>query len=193
VSRGAAHSITPRSSQDPFVFSWARESERFAQGGMAVPLRAFELELPDRDPERIRTLKALYTSLGLTRCLYTDSALGHAWDLDRLLPWSRFPVNLFWNLVPASPRANRGRGGKSDGLPELNRNLRQRYIGFLERCLSAGGEPIRHDVSATYRRYFQQAAPPPESPQRIAEEIFSVVENSHGRLLAAGAELWTPA
>lgn len=178
--------------RDAIIIRWARECERFAQGRVAVPVHTFELELPNRDSERMRALKALYCKLGLTHCLYTDAALGRSWDLDHLLPWSRFPVNLFWNLVPASPKANRGQGGKSDGLPTWDRSLRKRYIGFLERCLGAGGEPIQHDVSATYQRYFQRPCPPADSPHRIAEEIFSVVENSHARLLAAGAELWTP-
>jgi len=179
--------------QDAIILRWARESERFAKGRIAVPVHTFELEIPDRDSDKVHELKGVYRQLGLTHCLYTDAELGRSWDLDHLLPWSRFPVNLFWNLVPASAEANRGPAGKSDRLPAWNPELRHRYVGFLEQCLREGGELIMLDVSATYRRYFQRSSPPAHSPHRVAEEIFSVVENSHARLLAAGGELWTPA
>jgi alkylhydroperoxidase family enzyme len=178
--------------RDAIIIRWARECERFAKGQRAVPIHTFELEAPERDSEKVRAVKAVYRHMGLDHCLYTDEALGDSWDLDHFLPWSRFPVNLFWNLVPAAPAANRGKAGKSDQLPALSPLLRRRYAGFLTLCLREGGPTVHQDVAATYQRYFQRVAPTKQEPQKTADEILSVVENSHARLLEAGAELWTP-
>lgn len=181
--------------RDAIVMRWVKECERFASrrpDSPEIPLRAFELAYPERDHNRVSELRALYEAIGLDRCLYTDQKLDSCWDLDHLLPFSRFPVNYFWNLVPATVQANRGTGGKYDRLPPLTDSLLQRYSDFLERCLTQGTPVVARDVDATYRQHLQMPAPEDWYQNRTVRILRSVMETSWSRLAAAGVEIWEP-
>lgn len=176
--------------RDAIVTRWARECERFGGQETAVPLCAFDLDLPERDVARVGALKELYGSLGLQRCLYTGAPLQSSWELDHFLPFSRFPVNLFWNLVPATQAANRGRGGKFDLLPQITEGLESRYRQFLRRVIDTEDELVLRDLDTTYRRYYQTVPPMGlATPDRV-EEILSVVTSSWSRLERAGVGVW---
>lgn len=176
--------------RDAIILRWAQECERFAKGeggSISVPAGAFELSVPERDSARIVEVKSLYRELGVSRCMYSDRALPDGGVLDHVLPWSRFPVNLFWNLVPCHPEVN---AKKSDGLPELTSELRNRFQVFLTRCVSAGKPLVERDVAATFRRYYQRDTSRAASPNETAQELWSVIENSHAHLASVGVDLW---
>ncbi len=52
---------------------------------------------------------------------YYGNSLSSRFDVDHFLPWSRLPVNRFWNLMPTRPSVNRE---KSNRLVKLNDELR---------------------------------------------------------------------
>ncbi len=88
---------------------------------------------PERDSLIMRKYKELYLKLNLARCLYCQANLNQStMVLDHFLPWSRFPVNAFWNLYPACSSCN---GSKSDKLPVMNDRLRKRINNHLSKVL----------------------------------------------------------
>ncbi len=179
--------------KDAIIMRWVKECERFARKlDMDVPVGAFELVRPERDPVRMQELRAIYQELGMDRCLYTNRKLGERWDMDHILPFSRFPVNYFWNLVPATMAANRGTGGKFDRIPKLTDPLLSRYTEFLQKCLNQGSVIFARDVDATYRQQFQQPAPEDWYGDRTVRAIRATLETSWARLEAAGVEIWEP-
>jgi HNH endonuclease len=176
--------------RDAIVLRWARECEVFSAGQVSV--ETFDLEPLERDVGLMSKIKGLYEGLGLTRCLYSGKPLPSSWDLDHLLPWSRFPVNLFWNLVPSLPELNRGKGGKFDLLPEFEAGLEDRYRDFLYAVLEAKSDFLRAQLGATYRRYFQETYRENESSDETVRRLLSVVDASWWRLEAAGVGRWSP-
>lgn len=179
--------------KDAIIMRWVKECARFARKlDMDIPIRAFELVRPDRDPARVSELRDIYRELGLDRCIYSDRELGEKWDMDHLLPFSRFPVNYFWNLVPSTKAANRGVGGKFDRIPKLSDPLLHRYAEFLRRCLDHGSIIVARDVDATYRQHFQQPAPEDWYGDRTVRALQSAMETSWARLATAGVEIWEP-
>lgn len=172
--------------RDSINIRWARECEGYR--GAPVPLEAFEFGEPARDSLIVQSVKRLYTSIGLKTCLYSDQPLPPSWDLDHLLPWSRFPVDLFWNLVPAHPDMNRGKGGKFDLLPRLA-EVRPAYEKFLGRVLASNDKLVVKHLRITWRRYFQVQLGESEA-EAAAERIWSVVESSWHRLAKAGVRVW---
>ena len=176
--------------RDAIIIRWVRQCEKFSARGASVPVHAFELFPLERDNERVGQLKQLYRGLGEEHCLYSGELLGRTFDLDHLLPWSRFPVNLFWNMVPATPKVNRGRGGKFDRIPRWTDDLKARYGAFLLGCIRSSSDLFQADIHETYRRYFQQPEPLTDDPVKVAKELMNIVEHSHGRLLSAGVPLW---
>ena len=176
--------------RDAIIIRWVRQCERFSGKGASVPVHAFELFPLERDNGRVAQLKQLYLDLGEQRCLYSGNALGRTFDLDHLLPWSRFPVNLFWNMVPATAKVNRGRGGKFDRIPRWSKDLEQRFRRFLLACTRSRSDLILADIHETYRRYFQQPGPLTDDPEQVTRELLNIVEHSHDRLLSAGVPVW---
>jgi len=181
--------------RDAIILRWIKECERFNTGdqGERLSIHSLELTLPERDPGRVQELKALYQDLGLDQCLYTRRNLSESWDLDHILPFSRFPVNLFWNLVPSHPAANRGKGGKFDKVPEITPEFMKAYRQFLRRCLSSNASLVFNDVAASYRRYFQTeySMGQPDSEKTLLE-MLSIWEANHQSLVDAGVEVWKP-
>jgi hypothetical protein len=110
---------------------------------------------------------------------YYGGALSSRFDIDHFLPWSRLPVNRFWNLVPTKAKMNRE---KSDRLVELNDEIRENHIReHLSRCLEANGELVEQDLKATYQKYYKQDEPPDDKDQKV-EELRQLVLNLYNDL-----------
>lgn len=193
--------------RDAIILRWIKECQRFL--GIEAKKRksgkeddnlprsdivaSLELTLPERDTAAISQVKALYSSLGFNKCFYTGRKLGGDWELDHALPFSRFPVDLFWNLLPSSVAANRGTGGKSDSVPKLTLEFNGAYERFLDRCLASGESLIIRDLEASYRGYFQSDVPPDfADTQRTVRELGALFANNHRSLVEAGVHEWEP-
>lgn len=174
--------------RDAILQRWLRECQRFSKSETPVASPAiFELPEPARDSIIVKQIRSLYRDIGLRRCLYTDRDLPTRWHLDHVLPHARFPVNTFWNLVPAYPVAN---SQKSDSIPLFDPALRARYQDHLDRCLDQGGELIGSQVQDTWRRYYQ--GPPPDSRTARLQGLWSLMDRTWGRLQDAGVPTWQP-
>lgn len=178
--------------RDAILMRWVAECERY-NNQEVVPLSAFRLTPPKRDRALVEELKTVYTNVGATTCFYSGKPLGKAWDLDHVLPYSRFPVNYFWNLVPASVDANRGAGGKFDRLHPLTPRFRARYLDLCEALIESMPPPITNHLHSTYRSHFQvDAVPSDKAPGDHAIQLWSLLERSWKRLEDAGVAVWVP-
>jgi hypothetical protein len=105
---------------------------------------------PDREPAIVRKYREHYQSHGLARhCVLTGSALGATWHIDHLVPWSRYPLNAFWNLVPAKGSVNlEKRNRVLNFLPDI----KERYEEHVEGCLASDCTIIKSDVARGFGR-----------------------------------------
>jgi hypothetical protein len=62
------------------------------------------------------TLRRDLATLHGGRCFYCDRRLGSRFDLDHIIPWSRYPNDAVENLVPTDPQCN---NDKRDMLPTI--------------------------------------------------------------------------
>ena len=169
--------------RDAIVLRWARECERYGAKGLSV--ETFALEPLGRNAQVMSQVRSLYQTLNIDRCVYSDTRLPDDWHLDHLLPVSRFPVNLFWNLVPSTPTANLR---KSDLLPEITPQFKNRYAELVGRCLSSGDDLINQHLQLTSRRYFQQRQPEVDLDPAT---LWGLVDRNWARLEQAGVGIWT--
>jgi len=172
--------------RDAILMRWLQEMERFDAPATASTLA---LDLPSRDPALISGLKAFYQRIGWRQCVYTGQALGSDHHLDHVLPFSRFPVELFWNLVPSAPAANLE---KSDRIPRLTSDVRDRYRQLIGLAVHSSDEHVLADLAWTYRKFLQQPSVPPTPLPDAAASVWSVVQGSWARLEAAGVSVWDP-
>jgi len=108
---------------------------------------------------------------------YTGKQLPGKFAVDHFLPWSRFPVNRFWNLVPTRTAIN---SKKSDKLVVLTDELRYEKIPqHLDSCLRAGGDLVGRDVKATYQKFFKRDAPADHGKQveELRELVLKLYDN----------------
>jgi len=98
---------------------------------------------------------------------YMGNSLRSDFHIDHFLPWSRLPVNRFWNLVPTRPSIN---SKKSDRLIELTDKIREdRLREHLDCCLATGSELIKRDLRSTYHKYYKQKELPEKREQKVEE------------------------
>lgn len=171
--------------RDAILMRWLQECERF--GGTHVTASVLATSLPERAPAAIDKANRIITAANWQHCIYTGDRLGRGVHIDHVLPFSRFPVNLFWNLVPTTPSTNLS---KSDRLPRFADPVRDRYLSYLRACIEKGGQDAAIDLDWTWRKYFQQVGFGPRSPVALAGSIWTVVERAWSRLEQAGVDVW---
>jgi hypothetical protein len=176
---------------DAILMRWIRECERFAGGDMAVPASSLSLDRPERDAWTTSAMRTLWADLGVRTCLYTGEELDpRAMVVDHMLPFSRFPVNLFWNLVPTSASLN---GEKSDRLPRLTPGVTERYHDYLTHCVRSQASLVPSHLDWTWRKYYQQQGFGPLSEAEVVGSLEAVMERTWARLERAGVAVWEAA
>jgi SAM-dependent methyltransferase len=98
--------------------AWTRQTRDFAErAGRTIAtddvLDALRWLEPTRDTGFVRNLAASHLARGApVACIWTGEPLRPgAMDVDHCLPWSAWACNDLWNLLPASPAANRTKSG----------------------------------------------------------------------------------
>jgi len=141
--------------RDVLVKRWAQECiERFDAINPNL-LSLFDLwkRTPQRDTESIKNYRMFYLENGLRMCLYCNQFIEKDLELDHLFPWSRFPVNSFWNLYPVCSSCN---SKKSDKIPVITKDLDKRISNHLFTCLKMESinNIIQMDIIRLYKRRF---------------------------------------
>ena len=85
--------------------------------------------VPERDSMIMGEYRDYYTKIEVKNCLYCSTPLTeNNYQLDHLIPWSRFPINRIWNLYPVCQRCN---GEKSNLLIVFNEEIQERLGNIL--------------------------------------------------------------
>ncbi len=107
--------------------------------------------LQETDGERDSTLTNRYRRVirgsvgsGTLLCVWCARSLADRWQLDHILPWSRYPVDAFWNLAPSCTRCN---GTKSNKLVEMTDVLEGRLGHHFERMIGTGDSLVQADLA----------------------------------------------
>jgi hypothetical protein len=179
--------------RDATVLRWAQycaeRSARLPGPRVVVDAGAFLLTDSDRDASlRSRLEHVLRSRLLLQHCFYTDLPLGRDWQLDHVIPRAWLPVDLFWNLVPATRFANQK---KSDRLPALTNPLLEKHERYVAEILKSDSPTIHSDLRMTAQRYFQSNSLA-DSADEQARQLRSLLESSWKRVHDAGADIWVP-
>ncbi len=108
--------------RDSLLMEWARLSASFAEAKpeMQRVKVAEYLAILMQEDENIRyteEARKLYGSNPETLCTWTGNRLSGTMHIDHLIPFSQWATNAWWNLVPASGKANLA---KSDKLPSAS-------------------------------------------------------------------------
>jgi hypothetical protein len=176
--------------RDAILMRWIQACERFAGPSSAVAASVLALRRPERDPGAMDRARGLFAAIGYDRrCFYSHADLSTTYDVDHVLPFSRFPVNLFWNLVPVHPKVN---GAKSDCVPRLTPALRDSLREYIRLAVGTGRAEIVGDSEWTWRKFYQQKGLGPLGSNEITDSVLAIMEGACGRLEQAGVEVWEP-
>lgn len=149
---------------DPIVIKhWSEECQKYAEDfQFGVFFSSLSRDLSDRKAPN--TYRQFYNDNDFPDFSYGES-LSSRFDVDHFLPWSRLPVNRFWNLVPTKAKVNRE---KSDRLVKLNDKIRnERIREHLSRCLEVDGKLVEQDLKVTYQKYYKEDEPPDDTDQIV--------------------------
>lgn len=109
--------------QDALILRWGELTSEIARQAISpseVIDRLLRAPVWQRNVEDARRV---YAALPSKECVWSGAALGQAFDVDHVLPFSLWRNNDLWNLLPAARRVNRE---KADRLPTCNLLKRRR-------------------------------------------------------------------
>jgi hypothetical protein len=172
--------------RDAIQLRWLQECQDYLPEAPVVA-NLLELDRPSRDPAAMDALRKAYRQISWHTCIYSGRDLDDDIELDHVLPFSRFPVNLFWNVVPTSAALN---NEKRDRVPDLEGAVRERYLDFLSRCVNAKLEIVQRDLHRTWRQYFQSTGVPPTPPAEVAQSLWTLVDRTRSNLEGLGVDVW---
>ncbi|MGR3397719.1 MAG: methyltransferase domain-containing protein [Paracoccus sp. (in: a-proteobacteria)] len=158
------------------VYEWTRLMEGYARtqdrnldpGQIARAMRWHE---PDRDVAFARRAAAEVMASGKLFCVWSGRRLSETViDIDHCLPWSTWPCDDLWNLLPAHPQVNRH--SKRDRLPsaEAREASQDRILDWWQRAW------LRRENRATRFRVEAQASLPvvPETAGELSSVFFGL-------------------
>lgn len=127
---------------------WAQLCEVIPDNAEVGPILP-RLEEPnlERDAVTMSQYRRSYADFGLDTCWISGTQLRSRWALDHVIPWSRFPVQSFWNLAPANSGPN---SKKSNHIVRLEGSLGDRYEAHIEACLAQNDPLVRRDLVRLY-------------------------------------------
>jgi len=141
---------------DVLIKRWAQECIIKFDAQESNLLSIFELwkQPPKRESTIINNFKEIYLERGLQDCLYCGKKLEpEEIELDHLIPWSKMPINSFWNLYPCCKECN---SKKRDKIPIITKRLESRVQKHIQNCLMAEKqyEIISNDLMELYLKKF---------------------------------------
>lgn len=163
---------------------WVRQSRDFAaRAGRPLAadavLDALRWLDPERDTAFVRGLVAERVQRGApVRCVWTGLPLrGRAIEVDHCLPWSAWPCNDLWNLLPASREANRQKGGQVIAGTALAA-AKPRILEWWQQGYLAADAPTR----ARFAEEARSTLPLPPDSEPDLEEVFAALDFRRLRL-----------
>ncbi len=125
--------------KDAIIKRWLEYSvENYLQNDSKAIYALFNgLNLHKKEPERetLKMNKLRKIALQIfepMHCIYCEKEI-KSFDLDHFIPWSKYPVDRFWNLFPTCKSCN---SKKSDKIVELEKKMQRRLSNYLRVWLS---------------------------------------------------------
>jgi len=120
-------------------------------------------------------------------CVWTDKSLKHQYAIDHCMPFTRWPNNDLWNLLPSDVKAN---GEKSDRLPTVSKmtDAKQRITEWWQRAWLDDERPLTVESSSMVnqqQRFFAEAniaLPGLDSNNNSVDDLFEALLLQRGRL-----------
>ncbi|MCB1156500.1 MAG: hypothetical protein KDK45_03275 [Leptospiraceae bacterium] len=139
--------------RDSISLRWIEESLRFAKNSeldksIFDELFTFFSLKQERDTNKMRHLRKIYTKHGLNHCLYTGSTCENNYPIDHFLPFSYFPEDSFWNLYPIVNGSLNSR--KSNHLPLMDGEMKNRIKSHLNGAIQSGEQIILNDLHRVF-------------------------------------------
>ncbi len=136
----------------------------------------------DRNPERN---SAFITKFRMTmfrhfqqkiRCIYCEKELElEKTEIDHVIPWSKLPINKFWNLAPSCKTCNLT---KHDKIVEFDQDLRVKIQNLIQNwvALFIRDERIRRDFASMEDSEFLKKHDPDIISRIYTERIQEIIE-----------------
>lgn len=171
--------------RDVVLKRWAQVSNEKMNCGDPTLLSKFDLwkSPQERETHLTSKYKQLYREIGLNNCVYCGKKIsGSNYHLDHLIPWSRLPVNRFWNLYPACQSCNLE---KSDKIPLLSDDLTERLKVHLKACMAVLDHEqklVLRDLENLYYNRFNSSLNEKDDFNRV-DEVVEYLKNLSMELL----------
>jgi len=172
--------------RDVLIKRWAQLCNESYNDVQKSLLSYFDLwkETPNRDSALIKKYRTLYLENGLRSCIYCNKSVNENLELDHFLPWSKYPVNGFWNLYPSCSKCN---SSKTNKIPIMTPKRKLRIRSHLETCLELSYKKsnlIKHDFNDLYSRKFKSKFSE-VSPDKVVDQIIVYITDITNNLLAS--------
>jgi len=120
--------------RDVVIKRWFQESVKTykIKNMHMITLLDYWKEVPERNSWLMKLYRQLYLDLEIRTCFYCDNNLEKNFHLDHFIPWSKFPVNSFWNLYPCCSKCNIK---KRDIIIEIDDELKLKLKQHIGLCL----------------------------------------------------------
>jgi hypothetical protein len=125
--------------KDKLILDWIKTTQSFKVKKDELNHLIYALHLHkkpalERDSRMMTALRKIVKNrFQEVNCLYCDEDISKKFDLDHLIPWSKLPINYFYNLFPACSSCN---STKSDKIIEIDDNLLQKLKKYLMEWLN---------------------------------------------------------
>jgi len=139
---------------------------------------------PKRSTTEVRNRFELINKTGQHNCVWTDKSLQKGYAIDHCMPFSRWPNNDLWNLLPSDVKAN---GQKSDRLPSETKmhNAKQRITDWWTDAWLKPAAGNLDLVQEQEQRFFAQAniaLPGLVADNNSVDDLFEALLLQRGRL-----------
>jgi SAM-dependent methyltransferase len=139
---------------------------------------------PKRSTTEVRNRFELINKTGQHNCVWTDKSLQKEYAIDHCMPFSRWPNNDLWNLLPSDVKAN---GQKSDLLPSETKmhNAKQRITDWWTDAWLKPAVGSFDLVQEQGQRFFAQAniaLPGLAADNNSIDDLFEALLLQRGRL-----------
>ncbi|MEI7733622.1 MAG: methyltransferase domain-containing protein [Verrucomicrobiota bacterium] len=170
---------------DATILRWAELTSKIS-GGDLKPSQVVDQLLTAPIPEReVTEARSFYETLSAKVCVWTDSDLKKAFDVDHAIPFTLWRNNDLWNLFPALPEVN---NQKRDRLP--SRSLLQRRKDCMIDYWSRMRERHQHRFSFEIGKLIgSEIAISTNWENRLFNAVAEAVEFT---AIQRGAERWEP-
>lgn len=162
--------------------SYSGNTQYSAQEKQHYLYRALNWLEPKRNTTFVRNKVESMRQKQAIQCTWSAKLLKNDFAVDHSLPFSRWPNNDLWNLLPSSVKAN---GQKADKLPSENKlfDAKERIMNWWDSAWLSNCEEDENQICK--RRFFAEAntaLPSLDLKNESVHDVFEALCSQRGRL-----------